>query len=83
MEPTQCSETSALITQAPGKYPEDNSSVRSLSGDMWAEIKHESYHASTDDFLYVFVDILSVLKAISQSIISLCLLYARTVEPNT
>jgi len=27
MEPTQCSETSAFNTQAPGKYPEDNLSL--------------------------------------------------------
>jgi hypothetical protein len=26
MEPTQCSETSAVNTQTPGEYPEDNSS---------------------------------------------------------
>jgi hypothetical protein len=48
MEPTQCSETSALNTQTPGKYPEDNSSTLPLlkacnfmfSSAMWNKKKN-------------------------------------------
>jgi hypothetical protein len=34
MEPTQCSETSALNTQTPGKYPEDNLSLQQHSESL-------------------------------------------------
>jgi hypothetical protein len=42
IEPSQCSETSAFNTQTPGKYPEDNSSIKlQFARQMFGKVKYK------------------------------------------